>query len=48
MDKDEKKHSTAVGPAYIDGAGLNRSYNHGIRGVQYEFLKISLLTHKPI
>ena len=48
MDKDGRQHSTSVCPASIDGAGLTRAYNHHIRGVQYAFLMISLLTNKPI
>ena len=48
MEKDGTEHITDVGPASIDGAGLNRAYNHRIRGVQSAFLMISLLTNKPI
>ena len=48
MDKDGTHHSTAVGSASIDGAGLNIAYNHHIRGIHSEFLMISLLTNKPI
>ena len=47
VDKDETQHSTAVGQASIDGAGLTRAYNQHIRGVQSIFM-ISLLTNKPI
>ena len=45
VDKEGMQHSTTVGPASIDGADLARSYNHCIRGVQSEFLMISLLTN---
>ena len=48
MDNDGTQHSTAVGPASIDGAGLTRAYNHLIRGMQSAFLMISLLINKPI
>ena len=48
VDKDETQHSTAVGPASIDGAGLTRAYNHCIRGVQSAFLMIILLNNKQI
>jgi len=48
VDKDGTQDSTAVVPASINGAGLNRAYNHRIRGVQSAFLMISLLTNKPI
>ena len=48
MDKDGTKHITAVGPESIDGDGLTRAYNHGIRVVQSAFLMISLLTNEPI
>ena len=48
MDENGTQHSTAVGTASIDGAGLTRAYNYHIRGVQSSFLMISLLTHKPI
>ena len=44
VDKDRTQHCTAFGPASIDGAGLTRAYNHCTRGVQSEFLIISLLT----
>ena len=40
VDKDGAQHSTAVGPESIDGVGLNRAYNHRIRGVQYAFFMI--------
>ena len=42
------QHSRDVCTASTDGAGLTRAYNHRIRGVQSEFLTISLLTYKPI
>ena len=48
MDKDGTQHITAVGSESIVGDGLTRAYNNCIRGVQYEFLIISLSTHKPI
>ena len=48
VDKDGTQHSTAVGPASIDGEGLTRAYNHRVRVVQSSFLMISVLTNKPI
>ena len=47
VDKDGTKHSTAVGTASIDGAGLTRECNQWIRGVQSAFLMIILLNNKP-